>query len=370
VGDEPLTYSRESPNNFLRDAITAHMQGGTAPQAVLERLQRHREENVATVAAMERAASDSTNFAGLVVPQYLTDMVAPVARAMRPFADICAHHDLPPDGMTVNISRITTGTSAAAQATEGSAFSTTAIDDTLLTIPVVTIGGYNDLSVQAVMRGTGVDEIVTTDLIRAYHTEIDRQTLVGSGGSGEMRGVANTVGINAVTYTDATPTVPELYSKIADGEQRINAAIFARATHIAMAPRRLGWFKAGSDANGRPYIVPMVGGIQAFNSAGGGDGPSGYGNSGYTVDGLPVVTDGNVPLTLGAGTEDEMFVVDANELHLWEQPGMPLAMRFEQPVGHQGQIRIVVFGFAAFTAGRYPAASSLLTGTGLIAPTF
>jgi hypothetical protein len=73
-----------------------------------------------------------------VVPQYLTDMYAPKVQAMRPFADICNKHDLPPDGMTVNISRITTGTSTALQATENVAVSETDIDDTLLTENVQT----------------------------------------------------------------------------------------------------------------------------------------------------------------------------------------------------------------------------------------
>jgi HK97 family phage major capsid protein len=236
--------------------------------------------------------------------------------------------------MEVDISRITTGTSAGAQATQGSAFSSTAIDDTLLQVPVVTIGGYNDISIQAVMRGTGAEQILTQDLIRAWHTELDRQVINGSGGSGELLGIRSTSGIGAVTFT--TPvTVAGNYSKLADGQQRINAAIFAQATHVVMAPRRLGWFLAGVDSQGRPLIVPYP--LDAFNEFGKGDGPLSYGNSGYSVMGLPVVTDGNIPLTVGAGTEDVELVVDANELHLWEDPNMPMLMRFEQPVGHQGR---------------------------------
>lgn len=33
-------------------------------------------------------------------------------------------------------------------------------------------------------------------------------------------------------------------------------------------------------------------------------------------------------------------------------------------------LKVVVFGYSAFTAGRYPLASSIISGTGLTTPTF
>jgi hypothetical protein len=97
----------------------------------------------------------------------------PAVAALRPFADQCNHHDLPPDGMTVNISRITTATSVAVQASENTAVSETNIDDTLLTENVQTAAGQQTLSRQAIDRGTGVEEIVMDDLFRRYATTLD-----------------------------------------------------------------------------------------------------------------------------------------------------------------------------------------------------
>jgi hypothetical protein len=57
--------------------------------------------------------------------------------------------------------------------------------------------------------------------------------------------------------------------------------------------------------------------------------------------------------------------VNANELFLWEQPGSPLYIRAEQPLVQNLAVRMVVFGFSAFTGGRYPAAHGAITGTGL-----
>ena len=66
---------------------------------------------------------------------------------------------------------------------------------------------------------------------------------------------------------------------------------------------------------------------------------------------------------------DQIIVTKASELHLWEDPAAPFRLAFEHPEGRLA-VRVIVYGFAAFTAGRYPAASSTIDGTGLIAPTF
>ncbi|MBK6559906.1 MAG: hypothetical protein IPG16_22855 [Comamonadaceae bacterium] len=122
---------------------------------------------------LERAAGTSA-FAGLVVPQYLTDPSPWLSRLSRPFADVCNRHDLPASGMTVNISRITTLTSAAAQTSENSSVSESNIDDTLLTESVLTVAGQQTLSRQALERGTGVEEVTLNDLMRRYHSALTR----------------------------------------------------------------------------------------------------------------------------------------------------------------------------------------------------
>jgi hypothetical protein len=61
---------------------------------------------------------------------------------------------------------------------------------------------------------------------------------------------------------------------------------------------------------------------------------------------------------------------------LWEDgDGMPKQLRFEQTLGNQLTVKLVVYGYAAFTAGRYPGAFGKtggldVTGGGQIAPAF
>ena len=129
---EARTYTPQAETSFVKDAYNAQFKNDFSAQ---ERLTRHmREEEV------ERRAVGSGAFEGLVVPQYLTDYAAPIARAGRPFLDAATNvHALPASGMTINISRQTTGTTTAIQATENATASNTDSDDTLLTVNVRTI---------------------------------------------------------------------------------------------------------------------------------------------------------------------------------------------------------------------------------------
>ncbi len=153
VTRESRTYSERSDSSFFKDAYNAQFKSDFTAQ---DRLARHmREEEI------ERRDVGTPQFDGLVIPQYLVDLAAPLARAGRPFADFATNKmTLPPSGMTLNISRMTTGSSTAVQVTQNDAVSETDVDDTLLTVNVRTIAGQQDLSRQAIERGPGIDVFV------------------------------------------------------------------------------------------------------------------------------------------------------------------------------------------------------------------
>jgi len=362
VTREARTYSPEGDASFVKDAFTAKFSNDYAAS---ERLARHsREEEI------ERRSVGTGNFAGLVIPQYLVDLAAPFARAGRPTADFATNKmALPAAGMTLNISRMTTGTSTAVQAAENDAVSNTNADDTLLTVNVRTIAGQQDISKQAIERGTGIDQFIIQDLIRGWHTTLDNQIINGDGTSGAMLGIRQTVGINDVTFTEASPTVALLYPKLADAYQQIQTSVFQNPTHWIMHPRRLAFLLAGVDGSQRPLVLPALNG--PMNAIATGAGAAAYGNSGYTMLGLPIIADANVTTTAGAGNdEDQIYCVNAGELHLWEQAGSPFALNFDATGAGSLTIKSVVYGYGAFTSGRYPGAVSVISGTGLVAPTF
>lgn len=360
VTREELTYSERSGNDFLTDALKAHFKTDADSGA---RIARHQQEM-----AIEKRAVGTSNFAGLVVPQYLVDLYAPLARAGRPFADAARKHQLPTQGMSVVISKINTGTTTAYQTSQNTAAVSQDIADTTLTVNVNTIAGQQSVSKQALLRGYNIEQIVLGDLIRDYHTKLDNSLLNGSGSNGQPLGLVNmTTGV-LVTYTATTGTVAGLYPKIADAIQQIQSNIYVNPNAIIMHPRRLGFLLAGVDSSNRPLVVPQA--YNPMNAIGTGNGTPTYGNSGYSILGLPIIVDANIATNVGASTnQDTIFVVDLNETHLWEEAAAPTYVTFEEPNGKVA-LNIVLFGMSAFTAERYPKAVAQINGTGLATPSF
>jgi hypothetical protein len=136
-------------------------------------------------------------------------------------------------------------------------------------------------------------------------------------------------------------------------------------THFIMHPRRWWWI-ASSVGTSFPFLtVPGVGTQQA-GAIGGAD----YLAENRSIFGVPVVLDGNMLTNLGGGTnQDDIIAVTAPELHFWDEGG-PKFIRAEQTGASTLTIKFVLYGFSAFTAGRYPAAHGTVSGTGLTTPSF
>jgi hypothetical protein len=156
-----------------------------------------------------------------------------------------------------------------------------------------------------------------------------------------------------------------------DAIQKIQTTFFAGPNFILMHPRRLAFILAAVDGQSRPLAVPVpnFNGQPAFAA---GNGAPVYGNSGYTMLGLPIITDANVSVTQGpANDEDNIYIGSTQEAHLWEQGGGdPMMLRFEQPKGAELDVQMIVYGYSAFTADRYPKAFAIVDGSGLVTPTF
>lgn len=363
VGAEARTYSLETERrdgvNFLADLVNRRDDPGAA-----QRIQQHMAEERIHRPGLEARAVATTAFAGLTVPQYLTDMVAPKRKAGRPLANIANKHMLPAQGMTVEISRITSESSAAVK-TQNAATSETNMDDTTLSVPVLTFAGQQTASIQAIRRSTGVDTTIIADLLGNVETLLD-QTMIREA----------TVGLNAVTdanldiaYTDASPTAAELWPKLFDAIQQVQTNHYGGVSHFVMHPRRF-WWLASNVGTSFPFVNLIGAGPQSgggVTSYGYGEGPSGY------LAGLPVIVDANVDIryTAGtgtAGTEDAIYAVTADEVHLWEDDTVVIEAK-ETAAAALG-VLFVVYKFAAYTVGRYPNAHARINGTGLATPAF
>lgn len=363
VGTEERTYNRGKDRTgaaFLRDVSRQFLYQDVQAST---RLARHMaEERVERADYLQRAVGTGA-FAGLTVPQYLTDMYAPATAALRPFADACNQHDLPPDGMTVNISRITTATGVALQSSENAAVQETNADDTLLTENVQTAAGQQTISRQAIDRGTGVEGVIMDDLFRRYATVLD-STLLNQATTG-MTNVAT-----ATAYTDASPTGPELYPKILGAGAGVDAALLGFGTPdlAVMHSRRWAWLQSQLTTSwpmiSQPNIPTQVAGVNLATRYG-------SGVRGVLPNGLAVIVDNNVATNLGAGTnEDEIYIVPSSECHLWEDPQAPVFIRAEQAAAASLGVLLVLYGYFAYSFRRFTNGMGKVNGTGLVTPVF
>lgn len=368
VVSEPRTYTERSGNSFFVDAFRAKYNEDPTAR---ERLSRHAREVVAE-GESERRDVGTSAFGGLVVPQYLVDEFAEVLRNGRATANAVRSLPLPSEGMSLVIPRGETGTSTAAQASENAAVSETNADfDNDLTVNVRTFAGQQDVSRQSLERGTaGIDRLIYADLVADYAETLDASIIADDGTSGTHKGILNATGINSVTYTDTGPTVAESYPKIADAVQKVASNRKLSANLIIMHPRRWGWFLSAVDSQNRPLVVPDAG--AAVNAMGTAASNFGEGQLVGTLQGLPVLVDANIPTDLGTGSdEDRIIVARRQDGILWEEDnGMPRELRFEETNGGNLTVKLVVYGYSAFTAERYAKAFSVISGTGLVAPTF
>ncbi|MGW1614475.1 hypothetical protein ACWCQZ_34540 [Streptomyces sp. NPDC002285] len=365
IGMEERTYRPDQDPNgraFLTDVSRQFLFGDPGAQ---ERLSRHmREEQTERGEYLSRAVGTGA-FTGLTVPQYLTDMFAPATASLRPFADAaCTPHPLPASGMSIELSRITTSSSAGIQASQNTAVANQDMDDTVLSIPVQTAAGQQTVSRQAIERGSGIDDVTMQDLFNRVATTID-STLLNQATTGLTNVAAS------VAYTDASPTAAELWPKIQSAASTVEATLLnmGYATHAVMHSRRWNWL-ASQVGSSWPFVT--TGGMPV--NAGGLTLTNEYGPAvrAKLSSGLLVIVDNNVATNLGAGTnEEEVYVVPRNECHVWEDPNAPMFIRAEQPQAASLGVLLVAYSYFAYTFQRYGSgAMAKVGGTGLVTPVF
>jgi HK97 family phage major capsid protein len=376
IGAEPAVYRSPAERgltrpgepgaepSFLHDLYMAQVRHDPAAGGRLERHGRQFEDEHPGWAAHQRAMGTAA-VSGFVPPGYLSTLFAEYARAGRPIANLCAHEALPAIGMQFEVPRVTTPTQTAVQAAEGGAIGNQDLDDTLLDVKVCTIAGYVDVSRQAIERGVMVENLLFSDLSADYNSRLDLQLVNGSGSAGQHLGILNTAGINAISYTDATPTIPELWPKLADAVGKVVSGRFTGPTAIVMTPTAWAWILAERDSTGRPLVEPAQ---VAQNPIGLSEQPD-YTRPAGTLFGVTVWLDGNIPANLGAGTnETRVITADFRDTILFEDGAAPAQLRFEDVLSSTLQIRLVAYGYSGFVGGRQPKAISVVSGTGLIVP--
>jgi HK97 family phage major capsid protein len=363
VSEPNPVYRRDNGHevSFLRDTFNANVRGDAQAR---ERL----------VQSQVRALSTSAGAGGQMAPPlWLVEDFVALARPGRVSADAVSHDVLPSGVSSINLPTVASGTAEVVQAAQNTGVQMTDLTTSSVSSSISTIAGGQIVSLQLLNQsGIPFDRIVLGDLARAYAQALDVQVLSGTGANGQLTGILNTAGVNAQTYTDASPAFAgsgKFYSQVVQAAAAVAENRFLEPTVILMHPRRWAWITAQFDTTNRPLVVPNG---PAFNQPGEVGGAAGLiqaqGAAG-TLGAYPVLVDPNIPTNLGAGTnQDPVIVMRADDLWLYESAVQ--SESFDATYANQASVLFRVLGYSAFIPNRYPKSIAVINGTGLATPTF
>jgi len=354
----------ESPS-FFKDLRDSRL--GSRDAA--DRLSRNQEARASENRAISTTAGAGGQFAP---PAWLVDEFVNLARPGRVTADLLNKQPLPSGVSSINLPKITGGSTTAVQATQNTQISNTDLTTASVSSGISTITGQQIVSLQLMAQsGVPFDRIILADLAFDYARALDLQVITGSGVSGQLRGLENGASVGATTFTTATPkfidgttAANSLYNKLIAAINTVNTTRYLPATAIVMSPTRWSWILEALDTTTRPLILTSGG---SFNSPGLSTDPVAQGAVGSLLS-LPVFTDNNVPSNKGAGAnQDEIYVLRGPDVFLYESE---LQMEsFEATYANQNSVLFRALGYSAMIPDRYGASVNIVQGTGLIGAT-
>ena len=364
VTDPPVYAKGKAETSFFRDLYYATRKGDRDAH---DRLTRHMAQ-VNETRALTTTAGAGGEFAP---PEWLVQDWIKLARAGRKFLDSLDPMPLPSGISSVNIPKVTGGSSTGTQNPQNTALTQVDMTTGSVSSGIVTVGGKQVVSLQLLEQsGIPFDQVISQDLAADLARTADTQAISGSGTGGNLEGV-NTYftasGTVNVTYTQATPAVGGaggLYSKIFAAASAIEAARFLPPDTIWMHPRRWAFVLAASDANNRPLVVPNG---SPFNVIGEGTVERGAEGVVGQIGGLDVITDANIPTNVNT-SQDVVLVGVKSDLKVWESDVK--AESFDAPYADSMGILFRIYEYMAAIPSRYTTSVAVISGTGLAAPSF
>ncbi len=371
VTDPPVyVQSGATGHSYWQDL--GHRAAGTSKaREATDRLVR-----TSKMVADEQRAIGNTNATGgsggeFAPPAWLVNEWINLLRPGRATADLFKSAPVPNGESSVNIPKLTGGTSVAVQTTQNSTVATTDITTSYVSTGFTTILGKAVVSQQLLDQSAlALDEVITADLAQAYNAFFGTQVILGAGTGANNNSVLNglinapTIAANQATLA-ATPTAATFYSKANGMLSSFVTNRYAQPDVWLMHPRRWFWLMSLFDAQGRPLVVPAD---VAFNPMATNDSVGVQGAVGRFLS-LPVVIDPNIPTNLGVGTnQDVVFLLKRDDLWLFEST--PTAQAFTAPYAESLGVLFRLYNYAGLILNRLNASIATMNGPGLTPPAF
>ena len=330
--------------------------------AAVERAMHFGEQGVETRAGM---STGSTSGGSFVTPQYFVSDYAPYRQFNRVFADAANKMPLPDYGMTIYVPAVNTAAGVAAQAGENQGITEQDPNAGYLSTSLTTNAGQVTVSQQLLDRAGPdfqFDKMIFDQLNRAYDSTLDTyvitQALANAGSGASISTPGWQSGGSAAGY---------LYSKLGQAKALcVDAAgVVLPATHAFFQPINWEWYASQVDVEGRLQITPNAHGPWNAVGAGSDGTPIADGDTGYIVNGLHVMEDGNIPAT---GGTNQVVVAHMPEVWFWEGD---LVMRtVPQTAAQNLSVLLQAYAYVGCIV-RYPKAVQTITGAGVpSSPTF
>jgi HK97 family phage major capsid protein len=363
VKEQAIYTKGDNRRSYIQDMIKLSLNlddtGGAR-----DRLMRHAQDVATNPEYAEfRDLSRVDGSGGYAIPPaWLMNQYIELARPGRAFANLVQRQPLPGGTDSINIPKLLTGTAVGVQTADNTPVVDVDLTDTFINAPVRTIAGQQGVAIQLIDQSPiAFDDVVFRDLVAAHAAQTDAQVLSGTGTNGQVLGVMNTP--NILSVPASAVTTQGVYSAIANAIQQVHTTRFLPPEVIVMHPRRWGWFLSLLDGQQRPLFLPAAN--SPFNAAGVLTDVASQQVVGQ-MHGLPVITDPNISTTSGGGTEDDVFVLRASDIILWES-GIR-ARVLPETKAQNLTVLLQIYNYLAFSAARYPQSVAVITG--LTAPTF
>ena len=314
------------------------------------------------------ASAGGGGVAAFVTPIFTEPEYVPYREFGRAFADECTKRPLPAYGMTIYMPQVTSAAAVTTNQTEGSSVVETDPGQGYISAGLIIVAGQVTTS-QAVLDRTGpnfeYDVVIWDQLQRDYAQKFDIYVITQA-----LANATSQTYNNATFKVTSTSAIGGLYGQVSQAKStiRTTAGTVLNPNRVVMDPVRWEAVAAYTDSTGRPLVTNNLAG--PFNAAAAGSqlGDVGIeGPTGYRFNSLPVVTDHNLPTTLGTVTADQVIVADMTQT--WVYEGNIVHRVLPQTLAGNLQVIFQQYSYATVLQ-RYNAAVVKVNGSALAAPTF
>jgi hypothetical protein len=359
VKSEPLTYRQDTRQSYFQDLVIAK----NGDLAAEERLARHASEMSVEVPKRDAERRAQAVAAGvefrvnpnrvdgtggfLSPPLWLIDHFAGAPRVSRTLSALMPNLPLPRGVSEVKLPRLTTGTHVF-PTPDGAAVPSRDIVDAAASQPVTTLTGMADVALQLLEQSPGgahLDFALFTDLAASYDGQLENALINGAGDSNTFAGILKLTtgagGVNAVTYTAATPTTALTMPPLGQAAAQIGNSRYMPPEVWLMRTGRWSWIASGD--------VNLLNGPARLLS-------------------WPVVMEDVIPATLGGtgttnGTQDVIIAMRPSDGLLLESEQATEVLI--EPLSGVLMARLRLRGYAC-AIHRFPTGIAVISGTGTV----